>query len=154
MERELVQADKMISLGVLVAGVAHEINNPNNSIMMNAPLLREAWLEIVPILDKFFEKNGDFKMGSLPYSEMREEIPELFLGIEKGAHRIKRIVQDLKNFSRRDTAEMKQTVDVNHPIRSAVTLVGNLIKKSTDKFSVEYDEDLPLIKGNAQQLEQ
>ncbi|MBC8391248.1 MAG: PAS domain S-box protein, partial [Deltaproteobacteria bacterium] len=154
MERELIQADKMISLGVLVSGVAHEINNPNNFIMLNTPLLLEAWEAVVPILEKYYEENGDFSMAGLSYSEMRGEVPILFKGIEDGSSRIKHIVEDLKDYSRQDIAEMDQTVDLNKVIETALSLVGNLIKRSTRKFRLNCQKNLPLIKGNLQKLEQ
>ncbi len=154
LEQELLQADKMISLGVLVSGVAHEINNPNNFIMLNTPLLSDAWDSIAPILEDYYEKNGDFNLGRLPYSEMRDEIPKLLNGIKKGSKRIKRIVQDLKDYSRHDIGEINQTVNVNELIESAISLVGNMIKKSTNKFSVEYGKDLPVIRGGKHKLEQ
>ena len=154
MKQELLQADKMISLGVLVSGVAHEINNPNNFIMLNTPLLSGAWDSIAPILEDYYEENGDFNLGRLPYSEMRDEIPKLLNGIKKGSKRIKRIVQDLKDYSRQNIGKINQTVNVNEFIESAISLVGNMIKKSTNKFSVEYGKDLPVIKCSKQKLEQ
>ena len=154
MEQELMQADKMISLGVLVSGVAHEINNPNNFIMLNTPLLMAAWESIVPVLEKHYEGNGDFNTGGLPYSEMRHEVPRLFKGMEEGSNRIKRIVQDLKDYARPDIGEMNQSVDVNAVIKHTSALLHNLIKRSTNNFSIKCKEDLPLIKGNSQKLEQ
>lgn len=154
MERELIQADKMISLGVLVSGVAHEINNPNNFIMLNGPLLREAWESIVPVLEKYYEENGDFSMGGLPYSEMRDEVPKLFSGIKEGSERIQRIVQDLKDFARQDGANMDQSVNINEAIKSSIRLTDNLIKKATKNFRIKYGRNLPLIRGNKQKLEQ
>jgi len=154
MERELIQADKMISLGVLVSGVAHEINNPNSFIMLNGPLLWEAWKSIVPILEKYHAENGDFNIGGLPYSDMRDEIPQLFSGIKEGSERIQRIIQDLKNFARQDGAGMDQYVDMNEVIKSSIRLTDNLIKKATKFFKVEFGQKLPLIMGNKQKLEQ
>ncbi len=153
-ERELIQADKMISLGVLVSGMAHEINNPNNFIMLNGHLLREAWESIVPVLKRYYDENGDFSMGGLPYSEMRDEIPQLFSGIKEGSERIQRIVQDLKDFARQDGANMSQSVNINEAIKSSIRLIGNLIKKATNNFRIKYGRNLPLIRGNKQKFEQ
>lgn len=154
LKEELIQADKMISLGILVSGVAHEINNPNNFIMLNVPIILEAWKNITPILENYYQKNGDFNMGGLPYTEMRDEIPGLFFGIEEGAKRIKSIVQSLKNYSCQDINARKQTLNINKVIDSAITLLKSMITKSTINFSTEYAKDLPALTGNFQKLEQ
>jgi PAS domain S-box-containing protein len=153
-QQQLMHASKMVALGTLVSGMAHEINNPNNFIMLNSPILKEAWENAMPVLEKYYEENGDFVIGGMNYSEMRENIPTLFSGIEEGAKRIKQIVDDLKNYVRDDTADLTQTVDINAVLMSAVSLVANMIEKSTKHFEIDYGKDLPLLKGNFQRLEQ
>jgi PAS domain S-box-containing protein len=71
--QQLVQADKLASLGTLVAGVAHEINNPNNYILLNAEFLSRGWREVKPILDDYAARNGDFILAGLPYSYVRQD---------------------------------------------------------------------------------
>jgi C4-dicarboxylate-specific signal transduction histidine kinase len=149
-----MHASKMVALGTLVSGVAHEVNNPNNFIMLNSPILKEAWENAMPILEKYYEENGDFILGGMNYSEMRTNIPTLFTGISDGAKRIKQIVADLKNYVRDNTADLTQSVDINEVLKSAVSLLSNMIKKSTNQFTIEYDENSPLLKGNFQRLEQ
>ncbi|HUU03128.1 MAG TPA: ATP-binding protein [Myxococcota bacterium] len=153
-QQQLVQLDKMVALGVLVSGVAHEINNPNNFIMLNTPLLEDAWQSIIPILDRYFSENGDFLLGGLLFSEIRDTIPRLFAGITEGSQRIKSIVDSLKRFSRVDPSEMTHGIDVNALTKSAVTLINNHIQKSTEHLNCSYGKDLPLIKGHFQRLEQ
>jgi len=153
-QQQIIQADKMLALGTLVSGVAHEINNPNNFIMLNTPILQEAWESMRPILDRHAEEEGDFLVGGLDYSEMRDTIPLLFSGVVEGAKRIKRIVGDLKNFARTDASGMDHEVDVNAGVQSALTLVSNLVKKASRNFKVEFADDLPPVRGNTQRLQQ
>ena len=153
-QEQMMQASKMVALGTLVSSMAHEINNPNNFIMLNTPLLQEAWENSKPILEEYYEKHGDFIIGGMSYTEMRENIPVLFSGIVDGSKRIKQIVEDLRNFARREASDMTQSVDVNAVLKSAVTLLSNMLMKSTNHFSIDYGNPLPLLKGNFQRLEQ
>ncbi len=153
-EQQLIQADKMIALGTLVSGVAHEINNPNNFIMMNTPLLLELWQEICPILERYYETSGDFSIKGFNYWELKRDVPELFEGIINGAKRIKNIVKDLKGFGRRETDDINQNVDINEVVKTAVNLTSTMIEKSTRHFSAHYGKDIPGFKGNFQRLEQ
>jgi polar amino acid transport system substrate-binding protein len=153
-QQQLMQAGKMVALGTLVSSVAHEINNPNNFIMLNAPLLKEVWENVLPILDEYYEKDRDFTIGSVRYAEMRDKIPRLLSGIKDGSNRIKQIVEDLRDFVRRDASDMNQSADVNAVLRSAISLLSNMITKSTSHFSVRYGEKMPVLKGNFHRLEQ
>ncbi len=154
-QEQLIQADKMVALGTLVSGVAHEINNPNNFVMLNVPMLQKAWENILPILNDYYQEKGDFFMGTrLKYTKMRDSIPVLLNGILEGTKRIKNIVDQLKNFSRMESFDSVQPVDINHVIKTAINLVANLLKQSTTNFSVQFGKDLPKVKGNFQRLEQ
>jgi len=153
-QERLFHAAKMVSLGTLVSGVAHEINNPCTFIMSNAPILEKVWKSIVPILDEYCSKQGDFPIGNLSYKEMRDTIPALFLGILEGAQRIKRIVLELTDFARQKPPELTEWVDINVVVGSALTLLANLIKNKTDRFSVDYGKDIPPFRGSSQRIEQ
>lgn len=151
---QLFQADKMATLGTLVSGVAHEINNPVTFIMLNAPILQQAWQAVLPILDDYYRDHGDFKVGRMDYSRLRERIPLLLANISDGAERVKTIVGELKDFARQGPSEMVDHVEINPIVAKAVGLVGNLIKRSTHHFSAQYGPDIPRFKGNSQKIGQ
>jgi PAS domain S-box-containing protein len=153
-QQQLMQASRMAALGVLVSGVAHEINNPTNFIMLNAPILRGAWENALPILEEYFRENGDFLMAGMPYSDMRQHMPRLLSGVEDGAGRIKQIVANLKTYVRGDAADMSRRVDVNAVIQSSISLISNVIRNATSHFTLRCDPGLPPVRGSFQRLEQ
>lgn len=153
-QQQLIQADKMTSLGILVSGVAHEINNPAGLLLLNIPLVQEAWQDGEEILEQHYQQQGDFMLGGLPYSRMREEMPHLLKDMQDSSRRIKRIVEDLKDFARQRQDDEHQPFDLNTVTEMAIRLVDNSIRKSTDLFSVEYYQPMPEVEGNPQRIEQ
>lgn len=151
---QLIQADKMASLGVLVAGVAHEINNPNGLILLNLPLFEETYKSSIPILDAWHEENGDFRLGRHSYSRLRDQLPLMISETQEAAKRIKRIVSELKDFSRPDSADLSELLDLNAIVQAALRLVENPITKSGQRIETSYSEELPRLRGNAQRLQQ
>lgn len=153
-QQQLFRASKMASLGTLVSGVAHEINNPVTSALLNTQTLRKVWDGVLPILDEHSQAGGDFQVGAMTYAEIRQRLPVLLSHIEDGTRRVRDIVTDLKDFARETPAERSDDIDVNAVVAKAVGLVSNLIKKSTNDFSVQATSDLPVFKGSAQRIEQ
>lgn len=153
-KEQLQQADKLASLGHLVTGVAHEINNPNNFIMLNTSLLSNSWNDILPVLDKYHEIHQDFEIAGIPYDSMKNRIPKLYDGVVEGSKRIKNIVTDLKDFARKDYNSYDEKVNINEVVNSAISLLKNYIKKSTVNFNIELYNRKICVKGNKQKLEQ
>ncbi len=153
-QEQLFRAAKMVSLGTLVSGVAHEINNPVTSALLNTQTLRKVWDGVLPILDERSQNGENFRVGAMTYEEIRERMPALLSHIEDGTRRVRDIVSDLKDFARETPSERSDDIDLNQVVQKAVGLVSNLIKKSTDDFAVDYMPDPPIFKGNAQRIEQ
>jgi PAS domain S-box-containing protein len=153
MEQQLIQSDRLASLGQLVSGIAHEINNPNTFIRGNIEIIAEAMETILPILDSHAEENINFKIARLPYEYFRKNIPILVSDMQKGADRIMNIVSDLKKFARRDKGSLDEDVDINLVIESSLRLVHNQVKRIAN-FHLDLAEKIPAIKGNVQKLEQ
>ncbi|MCH4563250.1 transporter substrate-binding domain-containing protein [Halomonas sp. EGI 63088] len=153
-QQQLIQADKMTSLGILVSGVAHEINNPSSLLLLNLPVLRDAYADAQPILEAHYRTHGDFTLGGLEYSRMRDEIPYMLDDMLEGTKRIRRIVGDLKDFARQGSPGQAEALDLNEVVGTAIRLVDTSIRKATRCFATHYAEDLPAIEGNAQRIEQ
>ncbi len=153
-QQQLIHADKMKTLGTLVAGVAHEINNPNSFIMLNTPLLKDIWGNIASVLEEYQKERGDLRIGVLSFNEMRETVVKLLDGINAGSERIEKIVAKLKDFSQKDLKSNKYPFNINRAIESAIVLTGSMIKESTDNFSVKLDDNLPNVMGDFVEIEQ
>jgi polar amino acid transport system substrate-binding protein len=85
---------------------------------------------------------------------MRDEVPHLLEEMQEGANRIKRIVEELKDFARQDNSAAVETVDFNTVVQAAVRLVDSSLRSSTARFAAQYAPSLPTIIGNAQRIEQ
>ena len=152
-EKQLIESDKMATIGTLATGIAHEINNPNNFIMLNAQIMKSAWKDLAPILKEHYEGHGDFMLGGLPYSKSFDDILKLIDGLEQGSIRIKNIISGLKEFAVKSDKQ-RELIDVNSVIDSALIITGSMIKKCTKKFEFKGSKNIPLVSANKQQLEQ
>ncbi|MBJ6725811.1 PAS domain S-box protein [Geomesophilobacter sediminis] len=149
----LIQANKMTSLGLLVSGVAHNINNPNGIIVANTQFLARGWDDVLKILRAYREENGDFLIGGIPCSEFEQCSKVLFAGVLDGARRINDTINTLKGFAREQSTEATE-VDLNKVANSAVMLLRHVLVRHTENFHLELAESLPRCRGNAQQLGQ
>lgn len=153
-QEKLLHSNKMESLGILASGVAHEINNPNNSILLNISALSEIWENLQPIINKYYQDNKGFTIRGIEFHEIKKRLPRLFSGVSDSSRRIKNITNGLKDFARREPLDHKKDVDINDVVKTVLSLVNNLLSKSTKHFSVTFGKNLPLIRANFQQLEQ
>jgi signal transduction histidine kinase len=159
---QLIQSEKMSSLGQLVAGVAHEINNPVNFIYGNLKHANDYiqdLLNLVSLFQKYYpdpvpEIQQEYETIDLDF--VIEDLPKLLASMKVGADRIQKIVASLRTFSRMDEAEMK-AVDLAECLDSTLMILKGRIKESPDRAPITVHKqytDLPLIECYAGQLNQ
>ncbi len=151
-QQQLVQTEKQASLGQLVAGIAHEINNPVQFIYGNMAILAEAFSDALPLLDEQSATRPDLRIARLDYPFFRKQVPILLADMANGAARIGAIVRDLKTFARRDEGALDESVDLNEAVQASLRLLHEV----TRHVRVEEDlaPNLPRLRGNLTRLEQ
>jgi signal transduction histidine kinase len=154
MQRKLIQANKMTSLGTMASGIAHEINNPVNFILANTQMLVEIWGDLAKILDKIKKESGDVSLGGLSLNEMVKEVPRMLNGNLEGTRRVSKILSGLKDYTRGEMGHQNGTIDINEVIKFSINILNNQIKKFTNSFQLELGKNLPMPRGDSQQIEQ
>jgi PAS domain S-box-containing protein len=153
-QEKLRQADKLASLGALVAGVVHEVNNPNQVVSLDARLLSEGLPGLFAIAESGEEADESVRVAGMPYREFKDAVRTAVSEIESSAARIDHIVGELKRFARGGPAAKKEPTDVNSVVRAVVDISRNLIGKATRNFSLSLDGTLPLVQADRTGLEQ
>ena len=153
-EAQLVESEKMASLGQLTAGIAHEINNPINFVTSNVkPLNRDVLIlmETIDAMEKIVADGNSVEekqkkitayKNDIDYDYLKIEIDQLLSGISDGASRTAEIVKGLRIFSRLDEDDLKKA-DINEGIDSTLVITNNLLNNHI-KISKQY-ANLPLI---------
>lgn len=158
----LIQSEKMSSLGQLVAGIAHEINNPVNFISNNITYADEYTKDLLKLLKLYQQYYPDpapeltEQINIIDLDFLIEDLPNLINSMKVGADRIQNIVVSLRSFSRKDESEIK-AVDIHEGIDSTLMLLQNRLKAKTEYPGIEVIKkygDLPLIECCASQLNQ
>ena len=148
---QLMHADRMATLVVMSAGMAHEINNPATFIAGNAKTLERFAQDLLPHLDPDDPKfEGDI---AHKIRFIKAEMPRAIAGIQQGVQRVTRIVKGLRDYARQEKGERKPC-DVGVCMRQAVELCQFQLRNSAVQVIVEALPDLPQFLGDAQQIEQ
>jgi GAF domain-containing protein len=161
-QAQLIQGEKMASLGQLVAGVAHEINNPVNFIYGNLNYIQEYienLLAIFNLYQKYYPNPQPEIQDQMEEHDLEfilEDLPKTLNSMKMGAERICEIVLSLRNFSRKDESEFKQ-VNIHEGLESTLLILGNRFKQHGNYPGVKIIKkygDLPLVECYPAQLNQ
>ncbi|MHC0061660.1 GAF domain-containing protein [Nostoc sp. UIC 10890] len=161
-QTQLIQTEKMSSLGQLVAGIAHEINNPVNFIYGNINHVNDYAQDLLSILDLYLQNAPNpspeirDRAFEIDLEFLMEDLPKTLSSMKVGIDRIRQIVLGLRNFSRLDQAE-KKPVDIHEGIDSTLLILQHRLKAKPEspaiKLVKEYS-DLPLVECYAGPLNQ
>lgn len=159
---QLVQTEKMAGLGQLVAGIAHEINNPVSFIQGNLPHTEEYVLDVLRILALYQDRYPDpdpalaRAIAEADLDFIQEDLRRLLKSMKSGVNRIRDIVRSLRNFSRFDEAEIK-TVDLHEGLESTLLVLASRLRAQRDRPAIAVEKaygNLPLVACDPSALNQ
>jgi Amt family ammonium transporter len=161
-QAQLVHSEKMSSLGTIVAGVAHEINNPVNFIAGNVEYAEQVFQDLIELAELYAntypEPTDDIykKLKALDLEFLNKDIPHLFESMHVGTERIQEIVSALRTFSRSDESDVKEA-DIHEGINSTLMMLRSRLKDGPERPAIKVIKSystLPLIEHYPGQLNQ
>ncbi len=161
-QAQLIQTEKMSGLGQMVAGVAHEINNPANFIHGNLSFVCEYTEDLFRLLELYQKhypnpaKEIKQEVAAIELDFLKEDLTKILTSMGEGTRRIREIVLSLRNFSRLDESEFKK-VDIHEGIESTLMILQNRLKPKPNSCGIEIIKEygnLPFLECYPSQLNQ
>ena len=144
---QLAHSDRMASLGVLSAGIAHEINNPTSFVSINIQNLKEIWILVDQLIENKLSAQEKNRLSAI-----NNMIPDIFKEMDNGIARITEIVKKVKKYSHSESG-IKKIMNVNKAIKSAIAMTNHRTKNKLF-LKIILTDNLPNIKCNEQAIEQ
>lgn len=152
--QQMIQTHKLTALGEVVAGVAHEINNPISFIGYNVPVLEEIWNSVEEIITAKGLTHPDWKKKGLSQQDICQSMREIIDAFKIGGNRVSRVITSLKEFSRSDETTQKKPVVISDVISGALIIVGAQVRMTVSKIDQDIGSNIPPVNGHFQKIEQ
>jgi len=152
-EWQLIHADKLASLGKMIAGLAHEIHDPLTCVRGNVQNIKRVWSSLGPMVEAAVASLPDETIGTLSLLDIVDEMPRLLDDAESNTDRLVGIVNHLRRFSRADKEGQRIPVSLSEVVDSALGLLGNRIDGQVVVTRRE-EGSIPVVGGDPQKLEQ
>ncbi len=153
-ERHLVQSEKMSALGTLVSSIAHEINNPNNFVTFNVPILKDYIAEIIPIIEDHGNKHLDYEPFNMSISEFCKDFTKIIDNIDHGSKRVSVFVSNLKEYSQQNFGDPHTLISIKSVIENAYMICKSKIDKEVKSFTMDISDNIPKIVTDRYAVEQ
>lgn len=150
MQSQLIHQEKMASLGRLVAGIAHELNNPINFVHGNLPYLKEYFADLKKLIETMDglvgEREEELKQlkERMKYDFLVTDLDNIIADLEEGAERIRHIIRNLKSFSRLDEADLKEA-SIHEGIESTLKILSQYYGRDKIPLSKKFTEIPPIL---------
>ena len=149
---QIRQSEKLVMLGTLATGVAHEINNPAHFISLGLPLVKQTWLAAEPYLQQV---NSSVRVGAVPFAEMAQNVIPTIDTMIDGVNRLEKIVGELREYASPDRSGLTMKIDLSEVIRSSLRLIRPLLKqKEEQSITVDLPDAPVIVRGSAHQMGQ
>lgn len=153
LERQMVHREKLASLGLMISGIAHEVNNSNNFIVFNIPILRDYVIELLGIAADYAASHPEYSLFGMSFSEFKTDIIKLIDNLDHGSSRINGTISSLRDFTSRKEQHIREVV-IAEVIDNAENVCHNQIVMSVRRFEKYVEQDIPKILTDGEALEQ
>lgn len=154
MEKQVNHRERLITLGFLMSGIAHEIKNPINFVTFNLPILHDYLEEIFNRLEPHIKKDPGKVFFGMSYSEFHEDIHKMLGNMEHGVKRINTLVTELRDFPSTNRTGMNNAVNIKDVLEKTLTICKGKVNKIIKTINISVPDNLPVISIDAGKLEQ